>query len=239
MAIYIIDEESNTVVGATDRQMLGYEIQTDDRLTKKLKDGGRYTNIKNINGDAKYITYEKYGDYDLAVTYAVKTANASMRYTVPIVFVCLLVPFFIICYVTGHSIETLEKNEEELRRAKEAAERANAAKASFLSRMSHDIRTPLNGIIGLIEINEKYADDRELVDSNRKKEMIAANHLLDLINDVLEFNKMDSPNVKLAYEPFNVLELAADVLTITGQRAAFIANLPVKKVRTEESGSPW
>lgn len=49
---------------------------------------------------------EKYGDYDLAVAYVVKTANASMRYTVPIVFVCLLLAIFIICYVTGHSIET-------------------------------------------------------------------------------------------------------------------------------------
>ncbi len=220
MAIYIIDTKTSTVIGATDHRVLGHQIRDNERLEKKLSEGERYTGTTDIQGEANYITYEKYGDYDLAVVYAVKTANASMRYTIPLIFVCLLTAFFILCYVTGHSLATLQKNEEELRLAKETAERANAAKASFLSRMSHDIRTPLNGIIGLIEINEKHPDDRALVDSNRKKEMIAANHLLDLINDVLEFNKMDAPNVKLAYEPFNVLELAADVLTITAQRAA-------------------
>ena len=86
--------------------------------------------------------------------------------------------------------------------------------------MSHDIRTPLNGIIGLIDINDKHADDRELVDSNRQKERVAAEHLLELINDVLEFNKIGSADVKLAYEPFNTIDLCTDVLTITAARAA-------------------
>lgn len=93
------------------------------------------------------------------------------------------------------------KNEEELKQAKEAAERANAAKTGFLSRMSHDIRTPLNGIIGMIEISDRHREDRALVDANRAKEKVAAKHLLELINDVLEFNKLDEENLQLTKEP--------------------------------------
>ncbi len=63
--------------------------------------------------------------------------------------------------------------------------------------MSHDIRTPLNGIIGMIEISDRHREDRALVDANRAKEKVAAKHLLELINDVLEFNKLDEENLQL------------------------------------------
>ena len=68
--------------------------------------------------------------------------------------------------------------------------------------MSHDIRTPLNGIIGMIEISDRHREDRALVDANRVKEKVAAKHLLELINDVLEFNKLDEENLQLTKEPF-------------------------------------
>lgn len=96
---------------------------------------------------------------------------------------------------------------------------ANEAKTAFLSRMSHDIRTPLNGIIGLIELNERNSDDKEFVDNNRKKAKVAANHLLTLINDVLELTKMEENNIQLADEPFDMTELVDDVLSIMSVRA--------------------
>lgn len=99
------------------------------------------------------------------------------------------------------------------------AKRANAAKSVFLSRMSHDIRTPLNGIIGLIELNQRHYDDQELIEENNEKAKVAANHLCSLLNDVLEISKLDDQNVSLAHEPFNILELAAEVLTIAEMRA--------------------
>ena len=96
---------------------------------------------------------------------------------------------------------------------------ANAAKTSFLARMSHDIRTPMNGILGLIEINQAHADDLEFTARNREKAKVAANYLLSLINDVLQLSKLEDPDVTLSWEAFNVRELAADILTIITMRA--------------------
>ena len=109
---------------------------------------------------------------------------------------------------------------EEIKRSADAERAANAAKTGFLARMSHDIRTPLNGIIGLLKINEAHADDRALIESNRKKMMVAANHLLALINDVLQMSKLESGEVVLAHEVVNLNELSADIQSIVGQIAA-------------------
>ena len=84
--------------------------------------------------------------------------------------------------------------------------------------MSHDIRTPLNGIIGLLEIGERHPDDVELLRQNRAKEKIAANHLLSLINDILELSKIDSSRIELAHEAFDITELADEILTITAMK---------------------
>ena len=113
-----------------------------------------------------------------------------------------------------------QKQQRELKAAKEEAERANAAKTGFLSRMSHDIRTPLNGILGLLQIDEKHEDDKELIKANREKITIAANHLLALINDVLQMSKLEDGRVELAHEALDLKKLASDILAITGVRAA-------------------
>ena len=114
-----------------------------------------------------------------------------------------------------------ERNrQQELKKAKKAAERANVAKTSFLSRMSHDIRTPLNGIIGLLKIDEQHADNRELVDANREKIRVSAEYLLSLINDVLQMSKLENGEFNLEYEALDLNQLSRDVLTIVEMRAA-------------------
>lgn len=115
--------------------------------------------------------------------------------------------------------EALKNALADVERAKQEAERANAAKSRFLSRMSHDIRTPLNGIIGILEINSKCHDE-QIEQENRDKAMVAANHLLSLINDVLEMSKLDDENTKLEHTAFDLKALTEDVLVITGMRAA-------------------
>ena len=65
--------------------------------------------------------------------------------------------------------------------------------------MSHDIRTPLNGIIGLLEMNERHLDDKQLIQENTQKMKVAAKHLNSLLNDILQLSKLESGNVELSY----------------------------------------
>lgn len=103
--------------------------------------------------------------------------------------------------------------------ALESEKKANKSKSDFLSRMSHDMRTPLNGIIGLLKIAEKHFDDSELVLENFGKMQVAADYLLSLINDILQMSKIEDGNVPLTQEIINFDELSQDVLTIIEQRA--------------------
>lgn len=116
--------------------------------------------------------------------------------------------------------QVLQEKNRELREAAVQAERANAAKSSFLSRMSHDIRTPLNGIIGLLEVDAAHPENREQVDSNREKMRVSADYLMSLLNDVLQMSKLESGETTLAHEPMNPYRMGEEILTIVGQRAA-------------------
>ena len=116
--------------------------------------------------------------------------------------------------------QSLQSKNRQLKDAVNQADRANAAKTSFLSRMSHDIRTPLNGIIGLLKIDETHPDDLELISANRGKIMVAANHLLSLINDILQMSKLESGEITLSHEVVDLNKLGAEIITIVEQRAA-------------------
>ena len=85
------------------------------------------------------------------------------------------------------------------------------AKSEFLSRMSHDIRTPINGIIGLLKINEGHLDDEDLISRNNQKMAAAAKHLLSLINDVLEMSKLEDGTEELDNVPVQLPELFRDI----------------------------
>ena len=112
------------------------------------------------------------------------------------------------------------RRQQELQEAKEEAERANAAKTQFLSRMSHDIRPPLNGIIGLLKLDDQHPYDLALLSANRAKIQVSANHLLSLINDVLQMSKLEDGEITLSREAIDISRLSAEVLTIIGLRAS-------------------
>lgn len=97
--------------------------------------------------------------------------------------------------------------------------KANQAKSDFLSRMSHDIRTPLNGIIGLLKIDVSHLDDQKLIKENHEKMLVSADHLLSLLNDVLQMGKLDNGKVALDHELIDLNELSQDVVTIIKGRA--------------------
>ena len=106
------------------------------------------------------------------------------------------------------------------RTEREKAVAANAAKSAFLTRMSHDIRTPLNGILGLIEIEELKEGDMQAARESRAKARVAANHLLSLINDILEMGRIEEHKMTLEHESFNLKELCDDALVLCRLRAS-------------------
>ena len=109
--------------------------------------------------------------------------------------------------------------QKKLEKIAETARLANESKTNFLRRMSHDIRTPLNGIIGLIKIDEKHYDDMELVKENHKKMTTSANYLLSLINDVLQMSKLEDGKTILSHEVMDLVDLTRDIVYIIIGRA--------------------
>lgn len=98
-------------------------------------------------------------------------------------------------------------------------EEAMKVKTDFLNRMSHDIRTPLNGILGLIEIDSRHPQDYELLSMNRAKAKVAANYLLSLLNDMLQLSKLESKEIKIVCEPLNIEKLFDEVFVIAKMKA--------------------
>lgn len=107
-----------------------------------------------------------------------------------------------------------EMEHEMLREACEAANRANASKSEFLSRMSHDIRTPMNAIIGMTAIAGAHLDDQERIMDCLNKITVSGKHLLSLINEVLDMSKIESGKIDLSEEEFNISDLIQNLLTM-------------------------
>ena len=123
----------------------------------------------------------------------------------------------------AHRKQELEKDEKyktELLIAAKKAEAANRAKTEFLQRMSHDIRTPINGICGMLNVADHYADDMEKQTECRIKVKEASNLLLELVNDVLDMSKLESDEIVLEESPFNLSKIAKEALVVIEQIAA-------------------
>lgn len=108
--------------------------------------------------------------------------------------------------------------QEKLQVSNEQAERANRAKSEFLSHMSHDIRTPMNGIMGMVGIIRKNLTDSGRIEDCLDKIDTASNHLLSLINDVLDMSKMESGEIELEHVPFSLDEELKDIYTIVDNK---------------------
>ena len=138
-----------------------------------------------------------------------------------------------------------QREQQEMDRLKAAfqeAETANKAKTAFLSRMSHDIRTPINGIMGMLQIISKNRDDHEKVDDCLEKIQISAEHLLALINDVLDMSKLEAGKVELDHIPFNLTDVLKVAYALNDAQISlggitFISH-PYELQHTELIGSP-
>ena len=114
----------------------------------------------------------------------------------------------VLCVV--RSISDTKRREQNLLYLAQEAKRSYDAKTRFLSDMSHDIRTPINGIVGMLDIANHYADDLEVQQNCRNKIMESSKYLISLVNDVLDMNKLESGNIVIQDVVFDLTELLID-----------------------------
>lgn len=122
-----------------------------------------------------------------------------------------------ILYAVQNITELKQKELESriaLKNAFDAAKAANQAKSEFLTRMSHDIRTPMNAVMGMTAVAAMHMDDKERLTDCLNKITSSSRHLLALINDILDMSKIESGKVTLSEEPFNLAEMTETILTI-------------------------
>ncbi len=114
---------------------------------------------------------------------------------------------------------TRKKQEQAIMELLEKVRRANSAKSEFLSHMSHDLRTPINGILGMLSIIEKSQNDPERQKACREKIRVSTEHLLSLVNDVLQVSKLESGRPAAIEEPFDLRNTLETCITILSAHA--------------------
>ena len=225
----IIVADSGTVVASNDESLLGQDTAGNEviQAMKQHTDSQHIFHLKK-EGTGYYGIMLKQRDYYI-YAYLPDTAvfhNLILSVT-GVVFLYLLI--FGIFWFWRYRINQmqqkreLEKEEQhtaELLTAAEKAEAANRAKTEFLQRMSHDIRTPINGICGMIDMADHYADDVEKQSEYRAKTKEASHLLLEMVNDVLDMSKLESGEVLLEEIPFDLRSVSEEILTVVHPMAA-------------------
>ncbi len=117
------------------------------------------------------------------------------------------------------TMETRKKQEQAIMELLEKVRRANSAKSEFLSHMSHDLRTPINGIMGMLDIQERCEGDLQRQQECRAKMRVSAKHLLSLVNDVLQVSKLDSGRLLEVAEPFDLHDTLEHCISILSAQA--------------------
>ena len=219
----IIVADKGTIVASNDESLLGQDTAGNQvvQAMKEHTDSQHIFHLKN-EGTGGYGIMLKQRDYYI-YTYLPDTEvfrNLPLSVTA-VVFLYLLI-FGIFCFWgyradLAHRKQEKEKDEKykaELLRAAKKAEAANEAKTEFLQRMSHDIRTPINGICGMINVADHYADNMEKQTECRAKIKEASHLLLELINEVLDMSKLESDEVVLEDIPFNLNSIFEEILGV-------------------------
>ena len=225
----IIVADKGTIVASNDESLLGQDTAGNQvvQAMKEHTDSQHIFHLKN-EGTGGYGIMLKQRDYYI-YTYLPDTEvfrNLPLSVTA-VVFLYLLI-FGIFCFWgyradLAHRKQEKEKDEKykaELLRAAKKAEAANEAKTEFLQRMSHDIRTPINGICGMINVADYYADNMEKQTECRAKIKEASHLLLELINEVLDMSKLESDEVVLEDIPFNLNSIFEEILGVIEHMAA-------------------
>ena len=225
----IIVADNGVVVASNDEKLLG-QSTTDNEVVQAMKkhtDSQHIFHLKN-EGTGCYGIMLKQRDYyiyaylpDTEVFHNLPLSVASVIFLYFLIFSI----FWFWAYRTNLTHQKMEQEKDEKYKAEllvaaKKAEAANEAKTEFLQRMSHDIRTPINGICGLVNMADHYADNVEKQMEYRTKVKEASNLLLELVNDVLDMSKLESGEIVLEEIPFNLSSISREVFIVIEQMAA-------------------
>ena len=225
----IIVADNGIVVASNDESLLGQNTADNEvvQAMKRHTDSQHIYHLKN-EGIGCYGIMLKQRDYYI---YAY-LPDTEVFHNLPLSVISVIFLYFLMFSIfwfwtyrtnLAHRKQEQEKDEKykaELLIAAKKAEAANEAKTEFLQRMSHDIRTPINGIRGLVNMADHYADDMEKQTEYRTKVKEASNLLLELVNDVLDMSKLESGEIVLEEIPFNLSSISREVFVVIEQMAA-------------------
>ena len=225
----IIVADNGIVVASNDESLLGQNTADNEvvQAMKRHTDSQHIYHLKN-EGIGCYGIMLKQRDYYIYAYLPDTEVFHNLPFGVISVIFFYFLMFSIFWFWTyrtnlAHRKQEQEKDEKykaELLIAAKKAEAANEAKTEFLQRMSHDIRTPINGIRGLVNMADHYADDMERQTEYRTKVKEASNLLLELVNDVLDMSKLESGEIVLEEIPFNLSSISREVFVVIEQMAA-------------------
>ena len=225
----IIVADNGIVVASNDESLLGQNTADNEvvQAMKKHTDSQHIYHLKN-EGTGCYGIMLKQRDYYVYAYLPDTEVFHNLPLSVAGVIFLYFLMFSIFWFWTyrtnqAHQKQEQEKDEKyksELLIAAKKAEAANEAKTEFLQRMSHDIRTPINGICGLVNMADHCADDTEKQTEYRTKVKEASNLLLELVNEILDMSKLESGEVVLEEIPFNLSSISREVFIVIEQMAA-------------------
>ena len=225
----IIVADNGIVVASNDESLLGQKTADNEvvQAMKKHTDSQHIYHLKN-EGTGCYGIMLKQRDYYIYAYLPDTEVFHKFPLSVAGVIFLYFLMFSIFWFWTyrtnqAHQKQEQEKDEKyksELLIAAKKAEAANEAKTEFLQRMSHDIRTPINGICGLVNMADHCADDTEKQTEYRTKVKEASNLLLELVNEILDMSKLESGEVVLEEIPFNLSSISREVFIVIEQMTA-------------------
>ena len=229
----IVVTDGTTVVAANDSSLIGRRAE-DIFLLRELGAQGRTGEMLTVPGDDGISLHRSLGMMERGRTYyvyaflperAVFRDTARNAAVALASYVVLLLLALLLQRRTAQEYQERQLHREreyraQLKEAARRAESANRAKTQFLQRMSHDIRTPINGIQGMVEIGEYYKDDPEKQSQCRQSIRESARLLLELVNEVLDMGKLESGEIVLEERPFDLIALLDSVGGLPEQSAA-------------------
>lgn len=224
----IVITNGNLIVASNEKKMIGKDVRNEKiirQIQKNTKTGSFeriYIGLKRyfvgLDKGRNYYIYTYVTDTDLAKLLFNNIGIAMILYGL---FVMIILGF------KAHSNEQYEQIQrereeqykKELEKSAREAKKANVAKTEFLQRMSHDIRTPINGIRGMVEVGNYYKDDLKKQAECREKIWEASGFLLELINEVLDMGKLEAEEVVLEERSFNFFELFKEIRLVIEKQA--------------------